>query len=234
MTAFTTGALGAVLLVSALPLGMPSGFGPVESIGAVGAPFLIAAYGAGLLLGPLPMPRLLLRIPAPVILVTTVLLQSVAAILIVITQSFLVALPLLLVLGFTGVSQDSVRSIAIRRLIPPDLFERVSRLMLLALTVGQVYGAIGVVSIGVTVDPFAILVVLAISQVLLVLLGLALGGRAALKIGGLSEPPDHVGCAQVCHGRHVLQARRPASRSRTTPARNALRAGSIGPFRWND
>jgi predicted nicotinamide N-methyase len=55
--------------------------------------------------------------------------------------------------------------------------------------VGQVYGAIGVVSIGSRPDPYAILVVLAISQVFLVLLGLALGGRPSLQIGGLSSLP---------------------------------------------
>ncbi len=54
---------------------------------------------------------------------------------------------------------------------------------------GQLYGAIGVISIGLTPDPFAILVLLSISQVLLILLGIALGGRSALRVGGLSSLP---------------------------------------------
>ncbi len=183
VTAFSTGALGSALLVTALQL--PAG----DVIGADAAPFLVAAYAAGLLLGPLPVPRLLLRIPAPVLLISTVLAQSILAILIVVGQSYPAALALLFLIGFASVTQDSLRAIALRRLVPPDLFERVARLMLLAVSVGQVYGAIGVISIGSRPDPYAILVVLAVSQVLLVLLSLALGGRAALRVGGLSSLP---------------------------------------------
>ena len=184
VAAFTAGALGAALFVTTLDLAA----GP-ELASTRSAPFLIAAYGLGLMLGPLPVARLLLRIPAPLLLIATVLLQSVAAIAIVVAQSFAVALPLMLVLGIIAVNQDALRAIAIRRLVPADLYERVVRLMLIALTVGQIYGAIGVVSIGAAPDPYAILVVLAVSQVLLVLLGLALGGRQSLQIGGLSSLP---------------------------------------------
>jgi predicted nicotinamide N-methyase len=130
-----------------------------------------------------------LRVPAPLLLVTTVVLQSVAAIVIVVGHSLAVALPMMLVLGLVAVNQDALRAIAVRRLVPADLYERVLRFMLIALTVGQIYGAVGVVSIGSAPDPFAILVLLAVSQVLLVLLGFALGGRASLQGGGLSSLP---------------------------------------------
>jgi predicted nicotinamide N-methyase len=87
------------------------------------------------------------------------------------------------------VTMDVLRSIAVRRLVPPDQFERVTHLSGLALTVGQIYGAVGVVSLTRAPDPYAILVLLAISQVLLVAFGIVLGGRSALKVGGLSSLP---------------------------------------------
>ena len=184
VTTFAAGALGAALLIAALPLAT----GP-EGVSSASAPFLVAAFGLGLLLGPLPIARLLLRVPASLLLFITVILQSATAVAVVVDQSFAIALPLMLVLGVVAVNQDSLRAIAVRRLVPADLYERVIRLLAIALTVGQIYGSIGVVSIGSTPDPFAILVVLAVSQVLLVLLGLALGGRSSLQIGGLSSLP---------------------------------------------
>ncbi len=187
VTAFTAGALGAALLIAMLLVAQKQAF--PSPVGAELAPILVAAYGLGLLLGPLPIARLLLRVPASLLLLATVLLQSVAAIAIVIGQSFVVALPLMLALGLIAVNQDALRAIALRRLVPVDLYERVMRLMLIALTIGQIYGGIAVVSIGSTPDPFAILVVLAVSQVLLVLLGMALGGRSSLQVGGLSGLP---------------------------------------------
>ena len=181
VVAFTTGAMSAVLMVAVLPV--------AASSGVAVAPLLVAAAGLGMLLGPLPVPRLLLRVPAPLLLFATVLLSSVVALVIVIWQTPVVALLALIVYGFNVATQDALRAIALRRILPTDLVDRIARLSLLALTVGQVYGAVGVVSIGERPDPFAILVVLAISQVLLVLLGLALGGRASLKIVGLSSLP---------------------------------------------
>jgi predicted nicotinamide N-methyase len=181
VVAFTTGAMSAVLLVAVLPVAAPSAVGV--------APLLVAAAGLGMLLGPLPVPRLLLRVPAPLLLFATVLLSSVVALVIVIWQTPVVALLALVVYGYSVANQDALRAIALRRILPTDLVDRIARLSLLALTVGQVYGAVGVVSIGERPDPFAILVLLAISQVLLVLLGLALGGRPSLQIGGLSSLP---------------------------------------------
>jgi predicted nicotinamide N-methyase len=184
VAAFTSGALGAVLMVASLALPAGSGHGDAGA-----APFLIAAVAAGLLVGPLPVPRLLLRVSAPLLLLGLVLVESVVALFIVVFHSAIAAVPVLFILGLVGSTMDSLRAIALRRLAPVDLFDRITRLSLLALTVGQLYGAIGVISIGLTPDPFAILVVLSISQVFLVGLGIALGGRNALRVGGLSSLP---------------------------------------------
>ena len=184
VAAFNSGALAAVLIVAALALPASSSHGDASA-----APFLIIAVAAGLVLGPLPVPRLLLRIPAPLLLLGLVIVESIVALVIVVTQSPVAAVPALFVLGLVGSTQDSLRAIGLRRLVPADIYDRVTRLSLLALTVGQVYGAVGVISIGLTPDPFAILVLLSISQVLLLLLGIALGGRSALRVGGLSSLP---------------------------------------------
>ena len=177
VAAFNSGALAAVLIVASLALPASSSHGDASA-----APFLIAAVAAGLLLGPLPVPRLLLRVPAPLLLLGLVLVESIVALVIVITHSAFAAVPALFILGLVGSTQDSLRAIGLRRLVPVELYDRVTRLSLLALTVGQVYGAVGVISIGVTPDPFAILVLLSISQVLLVVLAIALGGgRSALR-----------------------------------------------------
>ena len=188
VVSFTTGAMSAVLLIAALPLAFGGAF-PLPPSVVGGACWLVAAAGLGMALGPLPVPRLLLRVPAPLLLFATVLLSSVVAFLIVIWQDWWSALLLLVVYGFNVATQDSLRSIALRRILPTPLVDRITRLSLLALTAGQVYGAVGVVSIGERPDPYAILILLAVSQVLLVLFGLALGGRAALQIGGLSSLP---------------------------------------------
>ena len=73
--------------------------------------------------------------------------------------------------------------------MPRDRYERITHLSLLALTVGQLYGAVGVVTLTGTADPFAMLVVVAVTQVILVGLGIAFAGRSSLQIGGLSALP---------------------------------------------
>jgi predicted nicotinamide N-methyase len=183
VAAFTSGALGAVLLIVAPLLGL----GGNDS--AAFGPALVAAAAIGMLLGPLPIPRLLLRLPAPAILVGAVLITTLAAIALVATKSTLVGLIAFFLFGLASVTMDALRATALRRLVPPVLYARTSRLSRLALTVGQVYGAIGIVTTS-PADPFAVLGLLAISQVVLVGLALLLGGfRSSLKVGGFSSLP---------------------------------------------
>jgi predicted nicotinamide N-methyase len=192
VAAFTSGALGAVLIIATLPLGAQAAgpaSGPLGPVGATVAPLLIAAYAVGLLIGPLPVPRLLLRVGPATVMLSAVLLSSVISIAIVVTQGSVLPVLLLVLVGLSMVTLDVLRAIAIRRLVPPDQFERVTHLSLLALTAGQIYGAVGVVSLTRAPDPYAILVVLALSQVVLILFGIALGGRSSLRVGGLSSLP---------------------------------------------
>ena len=181
---FTAGALGSVLLVVAVRLASTQ----LTSSMAYTALF-VGAAGLGMTLGPVPVSRLLLRVPAPLILLSTSLLTGTVAVLIAVSGSATVALVAMLVYGLAAVTQDTLTALAVRRLVPGDVYERVARLMLLALTVGQVYGAVGVVSLGPTADPLAVLVLLAISQVLLVAFAIAMGGRSSLRVGGLSSLP---------------------------------------------
>ncbi|MEX2546285.1 MAG: hypothetical protein WD830_00690 [Chloroflexota bacterium] len=183
VAAFTSGALGSVLLVVAVRLATVE---PTTSLAT--AALLVASMGLGLMIG-LPVPRLLLRVPAPLLLLATTLVTSAAAVVIAISASVVIAIPALIVLGLAAATQGSLCAVAIRRLVPGDLYNRFARLMLLALTVGQLYGAVGVVSLGTTANPLAALLLLAVSQVLLVAVGIALGGRSSLRIGGLSTLP---------------------------------------------
>jgi len=186
VAAFTTGAMGTVLLLATYALSQGASFpGPMGDQ----APLLAAAFALGLLIGPLPVARLLLRIGPGTLLLAAVVASSAFAIAIVISQAAAVAALLLLLIGVAMVTMDVLRAVAIRRLVPPDLFERVTHLSLLALTAGQIYGAVGVVSLSRAPDPFAILVVLAISQVVLIGFGIVLGGRSSLRVGGLSSLP---------------------------------------------
>ena len=183
VAAVTTGAIGSVLLLASLPIAA----GTSLAIPNV-APAFVAAAGLGMLIGPLPVPRLLLRLPAALLLLGTSLAMALAGIAIALTQSILIGLVAMVVFGIAAATQDTLRAVALRRLVSAALFARVTRLSLIALTVGQVYGAVGVVSVS-PPDPFAILALLAVSQVFLVGLAIVLAGRGSLKVGGLSSLP---------------------------------------------
>ena len=178
LAAFASGVLGSSLLILSFPLA------------AAGGPLLVAAVAAGLLLGPLPVPRLLLRIPAPMLLLATSLTSAAVVAAVAIWASLWVALVALPFLGVAAVTQAALCAIAVRRLVPSEVYARASRLMLLALTVGQVVGVASILVAGSSVDPLAALLVVAVAQVVLVGIGVALGGpRAALQVGGMSSLP---------------------------------------------
>jgi predicted nicotinamide N-methyase len=184
VAAFTGGALASVLIICSIRLAAAEpGWTPGY------AALFVAAAGLGMLLGPLPVPRLLLRIPVPLLLLATSLTTALAVIVIALTRSVFLALVLLVVFGVAAVTQDAVRGLALRRLVPADIYKRLARLSVLALTVGQLYGAVGVVSISPTADPLAVLVLLAVSQVILLGIAIALGGRTSLQVGGLGSLP---------------------------------------------
>ncbi|HUR16746.1 MAG TPA: MFS transporter, partial [Candidatus Limnocylindrales bacterium] len=185
ITAFTSGAVGAAFLVTAFTFFIDvsvggDGFRP-ESGGAL----LVAATGLGMALGPLPMPRLLLRLPAALILVGLALSVAVAAVVLAVAPSLPVALAAFAAFGFTAVSIDRLRSIALKRVVPPTLSPRLVRMSILAVSAGQLFGALGIVSTPGR-EPIEIVVFLAVAQLVLVGLGAVRGGRGALRVGSLS------------------------------------------------
>jgi predicted nicotinamide N-methyase len=175
---FISGALGAVLIIATVPLAAAQPGWPVAAAGV-----LLAAAGLGMLVGPLPVERMLLRVPATLLLMATVSATAVAAIVIGTTHSVVVAIPALFVFGLAAVTQDSLRSVALRRLLAPDIYGRVARLSVLALTVGQLYGVASIVSTSPNADVFTVVVLLALAQLILIGLGVALSGRESLNVG---------------------------------------------------
>ena len=196
--AFTAGAVGAAFLVSAFALfsNRCLSYGPCDVITVDSAgPLLVGAAGLGMLLGPVPMPRLLVRLSAEVVLIllaVVVLFSIVAAVqlrpsglgFVSVVQSGLMALTFV-VFGFAASNLDRLRLIAIQRLVPPEHLARVRRTSFLALTAGQLFGVIGIVSMGGR-DPLAITVLLGVAQLALLALGTARVGSDALKVGSLS------------------------------------------------
>ena len=199
--AFTAGAVGAALLVSAFALfsNRCLTYGPCDVITVDSAgPLLVAAAGLGMLLGPLPMPRLLVRLSAELVLLllaVVVLFSTVAAVMlrppglgfVSVVQSASMALAFF-VFGFAASNLDRLRLIAIQRLVPPEHLSRVRRTSFLALTAGQLFGVIGIVSTGGR-DPLAITILLGVAQLVLLVLGTARVGSDGLRVGSLSSLP---------------------------------------------
>jgi predicted nicotinamide N-methyase len=183
VAAFTSGALGAVLLISVVPLATAQ---PGWPIGAAG--LLLASAGLGMLIGALPVERVLLRVSAPMLLLATVTATGVAALAIGITHSLIVAVPAFILFGAAAATQDALRAVCLRRIVPADIYGRVSRLAVLALVVGQIYGAVSIVSTAPNGDVFTIMLLLAVAQLVLIGLAILLGRRESLR-GGLSSLP---------------------------------------------
>jgi len=154
-------------------------------------PLLLAAVvGAGMLLGPIPVPRVLLRVSAPLVSVAAAAVLALAAVAAFLSGTLLVAIPALFLFGVAAVTQDSVRAISIRRLAAPESYRRVARGSVLALALGQVTGAAAIALGSAALDPTGTVIALAVGQLLLVGVALLIGGpRAALKVGGLSSLP---------------------------------------------
>ena len=149
-------------------------------------------------MGRLPLPRLLVRVSAELILVmlALVVVASIATVDllrlpgpgIVSLLQFAVIGGAFAVFGFAAMNIDHLRSIALHRLVPPANLARIKRLSLAAAAAGQLFGAVSTVSIA-SRDPLAIAALLAAAQVAVLLIGAAIGGRRSLEIGGLSPLP---------------------------------------------
>jgi len=112
-----------------------------------------------------------------------------ATIAIAVSASGLVAIFVLPAFGLAAVTQDSLRAVAIRRLVPRSSYARWARVTLLSLRTGQVVGVASVLIISAAADLLVVLLVVAILHVALVGIGILLGGRSSMSIGGLSSLP---------------------------------------------
>lgn len=152
--------------------------------------FLAAAVGAGMVLGPIPVPRVLLRVSAPLVSLAAAAVLAVTAAAAFLSGTLLVAIPALFLFGLAAVTQDSVRAISIRRLTTTESYRRVAHASVLALALGQVTGAAAIALGSSALGSTGIVIALAVSQLLLVGGELLIGGpRAALQVGGLSSLP---------------------------------------------
>lgn len=159
------------------------------SLGSSGAGIALAAIGAGMLIGPLPVPRVLLRISAPLLVLAAAGFMSLTAILAVAIYTAAI-LPLLIGLGIAAVTLDSVRAVALRRLVPAASYRRTARLSLLALGAGQVGGALAMLGAPALGGAVALISAIAVVQLVLVAGGLVIGGlRESLQVGALSALP---------------------------------------------
>lgn len=158
---------------------------------------LLALVGVGMLIGAPPMPRVLLRISAPVVVLG---ISAGEAILVggmlLMGQPWyaqpawviIVALPLL---GVAAATRDAVRRIAVRRLAPDGAYDAAENATHAVMGSGQLVGALVVLlgaesALGV---PGAVILV-AVVQLIVVGVAFAAGGvRANLQVGGLSTLP---------------------------------------------
>lgn len=106
---------------------------------------LFAATGAGMLLGPLPIPRLLVRIPSALLLVGNTLVVAAVLPFTRLHGSLAVLAGTLLIVGIIGVTNDLLVTTLARRSAPPTLLASVGRLLVLAATAGQLTAALGIV-----------------------------------------------------------------------------------------
>jgi hypothetical protein len=99
---------------------------------------LFAAVGLGALAGPLPIPRLLVRLPMTRVLAGIILAQAVIVVILVTAESLLIALPALVAVGLLSATADSATSIQVRRAIPATRLPPITRLVRLSGMLGQV------------------------------------------------------------------------------------------------
>ncbi len=159
-------------------------------------PALLALFGVGLLLGRLPMPRVLLRISAPILVLGTAVVETLVMVVVLAMgqpwygQPAWLLIVAFLILGFSAASQDAVRRIAVRRLAGGSHYEDAALADRRLLVLGQVLGAAAVVLGAQSPGPAGTVIGVAVVQLLLVAVAFAAGGlRANLQVGSLSSLP---------------------------------------------
>ncbi len=158
---------------------------------------LLTLVGIGLLIGALPMPRMLLRISAPNIVLAS---SGTAAILVAglllmgqpwYAQPAWTLIAAFVLLGVVATTQDAVRRIAVRRLAPGTEYRAAATAGRAALGSGQFLGAAAVLLAASTaIGASGALILVAVGQFVIVGVAFVIGGvRANLQVGGLSSLP---------------------------------------------
>ena len=151
---------------------------------------LAAVVAAGMIIGPIPVPRVLLRISAPLLGILATTVVAIAVVAAFFTGNLLVAVPALFLFGIAAVTQDSLRAITVRRVASPADYRRAARGSVLVLALGQVVGALAIALGSSSVGPAGVVGAVAVGQLLLIGGALLIGGpREALQVGGLSSLP---------------------------------------------
>ncbi|HEX5166669.1 MAG TPA: hypothetical protein VFV93_14795 [Thermomicrobiales bacterium] len=105
---------------------------------------LLALVGAGTLLGPLSVPRLLGHLPVSLIVTLSAIGIAAGIILMSIVTRIEIVVLVLLGIGFISITNDLVTATAIRRIAPETDLPGAGRLMLVAVIAGQIVAAIAV------------------------------------------------------------------------------------------
>jgi predicted nicotinamide N-methyase len=172
--ALGSGALAGVLLVA------------TARIHPLDAAYVLCLVGLGMLLGPLPVPRLLLRVPA----LALIGMGVVALVLLALGVFSPLSPAALVLLGLVAVTLDSVRAIALRRLSPLGSYVASVRVSGLALSGGVVIGALVTVLGSPSWDRMVPVVLVAVGLLLVVAGALAIAGPGGVfRVGGLSTLP---------------------------------------------
>lgn len=183
-TSFTVAAMAAGMLVALPAL--------VERLGApaAGLGLPLAAVALGMVIGPLPVTRLLGHVALPLLLSATVVLVGLGLMAIGYIGWPALAAVVLVGLGIVGVTHDVLITVGARRVVSAGQLPATSRALMAVGGVGQVVGALVV---GLAVPPLgleATLVAVAVACILLTGVGLLVGSGEAS-----ASPADRVTAA---------------------------------------
>jgi len=183
-TSFTVAAMAAGMLVALPAL--------VERLGApaAGLGLPLAAVALGMVIGPLPVTRLLGHVALPLLLSATVVLVALGLMAIGFIGWLALAAVVLVGLGIVGVTHDVLITVGARRVVSAGQLPATSRALMAVGGVGQVVGALVV---GLAVPPLgleATLVAVAVACILLTGVGLLVGSGEAS-----ASPADRVTAA---------------------------------------
>ena len=183
-TSFTVAAMAAGMLVALPAL--------VERLGApaAGLGLPLAAVALGMVIGPLPVTRLLGHVALPLLLSATVVLVGLGLMAIGYIGWPALAAVVLVGLGIVGVTHDMLITVGARRVVSAGQLPATSRALMAVGGVGQVVGALVV---GLAVPPLgleATLVAVAVACILLTGVGLLVGSGEAS-----ASPADRVTAA---------------------------------------